>query len=274
MGSILDGRLSFSDTAVGAVSRQGVRRKNNQDAFIIDTDLSMYIVADGVGSLAGGEVASAVACTRIADLLERQIDRIRIDAESDRHVAVQSAIRKCFRDADRTIVREQSTDPLLSRMATTALLAYVDVDTENENSAAAPTRNRLYVANVGDSRALLLRDGEVTQLTHDHTISVGLRDAGIISEEQARRHPDANTLYMYLGGAIFDGPEISSCPVFGGDRVVLMTDGITRPMDNQLVADLVTSVEDAKLAAIHVADAAMEHGSGDDVTCLVVDVCD
>ena len=159
MGSTLDGRLSFSATAVGAVSRRGVRRKNNQDAFIIDRDLSMYVVADGIGSLAGGEVASAVACAQITDLLEHQIDQITGDAESGRHVAIQSAIRNSFRDADSRIVCEQSMDPFLSRMATTALLAYIDV--ENKTSSAAPTRKRLYVGNVGDSRALLIRDGQL-----------------------------------------------------------------------------------------------------------------
>ena len=272
MGSTVDHRTYYSTTAVGAVSRRGARRQNNQDAFLVDEYLSMYVVADGLASLAGGEVASAIACAQITDLLEDALNRIDVDADCARQTAIPSAIRNCFRAADRRIICEQSMEPFLSRMGTTALLAYIDV--EREDSPATLPEYFLYLGNVGSCRALLVRDGDVSQLTHDHTLAFGLRDAGNISAEQAMRHPGDNELHMYLGGAIHDGPEIYSCPVFHGDRVVLMTDGITRVLDNEQAAALVTSIADVDSAANILADAAFEHGASDDVTCLVISVGD
>ncbi|MEO2026254.1 MAG: PP2C family serine/threonine-protein phosphatase [Fuerstiella sp.] len=272
MGSTLEHQRLCDVTAAGAVSRCGARRQNNQDAFIADEDLAMYVVADGIGSLAGGEVASAIACCEIISLQEHSIDWHNVDSDSGRHAAIRSAIRDCFRAADKRIVCEQSMGPFWSRMGTTALLAYVDV--EHDDSPATSPTYRLYVGNVGACRALLVRDGEVSQLTHDHTLAFGLREAGVISEEQAIRHPGCNELYMYLGGAICDGPEIYSCPASYGDRVILMTDGITRVLDNQQVVELVSSVADVDAAASILADEAVEHGAGDDVTCVVIDIQD
>ena len=273
MGSTVDHQTSYSATAVGAVSRRGTSRQNNQDAFLVDEYLSMYVVADGIASLAGGEAASAIACAQITDLLEDALNRIDVNVDCGRHTAIESAIRNCFRSADRRIVCEQSMEPFLSRMGTTALLAYVDAG--NDHSLTPVTEHRLYVGNVGTCRALLVRDGDVNQLTHDHTLVFGLREAGTISaKKEAMRHPGYNELYMYLGGAICDGPEIYSCPVFDGDRVVLMTDGITRVLDNEHVAALVAGVADVDSAADILADSAFEQGDGDDLTCLVIDIHD
>ncbi|MCP4782827.1 MAG: protein phosphatase 2C family protein [Fuerstiella sp.] len=86
------------------------------------------------------------------------------------------------------------------------------------------------------------------------------------------RHPDFNELYLYPGDAIGDGPKIHSCTAYHGDRVVLIAHGITRVLDNQRIAELATSAADVDSAASILADAAIEHGAGDDVTCVVIDI--
>lgn len=255
-------------TTAGAISKRGARRQNNQDAFLIDEYLSMFVVADGVAQSAGGEIASAIACGQILDVLEATLPKVDAAGPADRRTLIENAIRNCFRAADRRIQCERSMEPFLSKMETTALLGFVDRDFD----ATGDDRARLYVGNAGDSRALLVRYGRAVQLTNDHTIAAGLMREALISEAEAERHPGKNMLYMNLGGSLFDGPEIDSCDAVEGDRLVLMTDGITKTLDNEEVAEIVSAAPDAETAAVSLASRAIEFGATDDVTCVVVEI--
>lgn len=267
MSSVLHpGNYSLT-TSAGAVSHAGVRRTNNQDAFLTDEDLNAFVVADGVAGSAGGEIASAIACSQILDVFEDEFEKI---GDVDREESINSAISKAFHAADRRIICERTMQPFLCHMATTALLAFVD--THSATAGTRPGEGRLYVGNAGDSRAILIRGGTVTQLTHDHTIAVGLEEAGLLNHEEALRHPGRNALYMNLGGSLYDGPQLFSCHVCEGDRLVLVTDGITAAMTNSEIADAMASESDAQSAANHLAFEAIEEGAGDDVTCVVVQI--
>lgn len=255
-------------TCAGAVSRQGTRRVNNQDAFLIDEFLNMFVVADGVAGSDGGEIASAIACGQILDVLDIELSKLNANDSGNRARKIEQAIRHCFRAADRRILCERSMEPFLSQMASTALLTYIDTDA----NAGQGADGRLFVGNAGDSRALLIRSGNATQLTNDHTIAAGMQREGLISEDEAEHHPWRSTLYMHLGGSLYDGPEVFSCDVRDSDRIVLMTDGISRALSNSQIADVVATSLDPVSAAIRVVDEALEHGAGDDVTCVVVEV--
>lgn len=255
-------------TTAGAISKRGVRRQSNQDAFLIDEYLRMFVVADGVAQSIGGEIASSIACEQILNLLEATLPEIDAADPAQRCTVIENAIRNCFRAADRRIQCERSMEPFLSKMATTAVLAFVD----REFDATGDDRARLYVGNAGDSRALLVRYGRAIQLTNDHTIAAGLVREGLISEAEAERHPGKHMLYMHLGGSLFDGPEIDSCDVVEGDRLVLMTDGISKVLDNEEVAEIVSASLDADTAAISLKNRAIDFGATDDVTCVVVEI--
>lgn len=255
-------------TACGAVSRCGVQRMSNQDSYLTDECLQMFVLADGVAGSAGGEIASALACGQILDTFENELSKIQ--QEDDRQASINAAVSQSFRSADRRIVCERTMEPFLSGMATTALLAFVDSCIDS--AAPAMGKGRLYIGNAGDCRALLVRMGEATQLTHDHTIAAGLEEAGLLDHEQALNHPGRSILYINLGGSLYDGPQLSSCCVQEGDRLVLMTDGITGVLGNDDVASIVAATPGAEAAANRLADTAVQKGAGDDVTCVVVDI--
>jgi serine/threonine protein phosphatase PrpC len=255
-------------TSAHAVSQRGTRRLNNQDSYLIDECLNMFVVADGVGGYTGGEIASAVACEQLVDVFDASLLKLNAAITMDRHELITNAVKRCFQSADRRILCERSMQPLLADMATTALLAYIDTHSVLHGNSAGC----LYVGNAGDSRALMIRLGNATQLSNDHTIAAGLQREGIISEDEAAYHPGRHSLYMNLGGNLYDGPEVCSCDVYENDRIVLITDGITAVLSNCQIADFVSNAPDSCTAAIRIVDEALEHGAGDDLTCVVVEV--
>lgn len=265
-------RLQDCVAQTGSASECGRRRNDNQDSYLVDDEMQLCVVADGIGGHMGGNVASQIACEHIADLMEVALENIRRDPVVDRKSAICSALASSFRSADRRIICEQSLNLRQSQMGTTALAAFVDVSHSAGDSV--PRQHQLYIGHVGDSRALLIRDGQAIQLTTVHTLATGLLEAGVITAEQALRHPGRNTLYMFLGGELHDGPQIESCPVYDSDRIVLMTDGITDVLQNQQIAKLLENIYDSEIAAACLVDEAISSGAGDDVTCVVISIRD
>jgi len=269
MGSTIYPVHAQSVVDVGALSECGRRRLHNQDSFLIDEYLRLFAIADGIGGCTGGDVASRIACEHIVDLLDVSLENLRRDDVPDRDEAIRSAITRTFQSADRRIQCEQSLDLRVAQMGTTAVLVYVDTGEDGFTD-----QQQLYVGHVGDSRALLIRDGQATQLTTNHTLAVGLYEAGVISADEALRHPGRNTLYKFLGGELHDGPQVVSCPVYDSDRIVLVTDGVTGVLDNSQVAKLVDSIFDSEIAAACLVDEAISRGASDDVTAIVIRICD
>lgn len=273
MGSTI--HQAFTDAAVdvGVASECGRDRQQNQDSFLIDDDLQLCIIADGVGSRAGGAVASRMACQHLADLLAATFETLRLHGSTDpadRQDIIQAALARSFQSADRRIVCEQALHPRLAGMATTALVACIDSPEPllSEN----PQPLQLHVGHVGDSRAVLLRRGVPVPLTRVHNLAAGLLEAGVITSQQAACHPGRHTLYLFLGGELHDGPALTTCPVFEGDRILLMTDGISDVLDDSSIARLLDSIANPEIAAACVVDEAMRRGSRDDATCVVINV--
>jgi protein phosphatase len=130
---------------------------------------------------------------------------------------------------------------------------------------------RLYAGGVGDSRVYLLRDGDLQQLTRDHSLTQALLDAGTITIEEAATHRYKNVLYRYLGskdgGTGTDPKEISPMP---GDRYMICSDGVTDGLDSETVARILSQQSDPQHAAEAIVKAAEEGGSKDNITCIVV----
>ena len=171
-----------------ARSDVGLVRSNNQDSGYAGSHL--LVVADGMGGHAGGDVASSIAVGRLAQL----------DTEtpaSDLIAALEAAIL----DANQQILRRARDEPLLSGLGTTV-------------TALLRAEGRFALAHIGDSRAYLLRDGETTQITKDHTFVQRLMDEGRLTAEEAERHPQRSVLMRVLGDV--DAEQARDC-----DRLVL-----------------------------------------------------
>src|SRR4051812_19882598 len=191
--------------SVGSRTAQGVR-ENNEDNLVVDLDRHLFLVADGMGGQEGGEKASGLAVEIIP-----QVIRDRLAA----HDQPTQAIRRAMEEANRAIVAAGKGQPEGRRMGTTAVLA-VHHD------------NQVVIGSLGDSRAYLVRDGEVTQLTVDHSVAQALVATGALTPEEARVSPYQHVLHKFLGCTNLNGgPDIHPFAPQPGDRLILATDGLT-----------------------------------------------
>ena len=231
-----------------ARSHTGLLREGNEDSVYAGP--RVLAVADGMGGHAAGEVASAVAIAAIAPLDEDVPGNDLLDVLRDRAVAANAHLRDMV-----------SGDPTLEGMGTTL-------------TALLFAGGRLGLLHIGDSRAYLLRDGRLSQITHDHTLVQRLVDEGRISEQEAGSHPQRSLITRALDGRDGIEPDLSVREARPGDRYLLCSDGLTGP-----VADLDTlleglRLEDPQAACDRLVELALRGGGPDNVTVIVADVVD
>jgi protein phosphatase len=231
-----------------ARSHTGLLRDGNEDSVYAGPRL--LAVADGMGGHAAGEVASAVAIAALAPLDEDAPGADLLDAL---RVAATSA---------NTHLRDMvEGDPALDGMGTTL-------------TAVLSAGNRLGLLHIGDSRAYLLRDGELTQITHDHTLVQTLIDEGRISEEEASTHPQRSVITRVLDGRPGLELDLSVREVRAGDRYLLCSDGLTGPVASRDTLRDALSVPDVQDAVDRLVQLALRGGGPDNVTVIVAEVID
>ena len=234
-------RLQFA-----AISDVGRVRKDNQDSGYAGPWL--LTVCDGVGGAARGDIASSTAV--------QQLRRLDAPPSDDLLGQVAGALHRAH-DRIGELVDE---DPALNGTSTTATVALFD-------------GNRLGIGHVGDSRAYLYRDGELSQLTHDHTFVQSLIDEGRITTDDARVHPHRNLILKALDGIHEAEPDLFELEMVAGDRLLLCSDGVSGVLDDGRLADIL-STGSPDYAAVELVRASLEAGSSDNVTCVVADVLD
>jgi protein phosphatase len=229
--------------AVGAVTDVGRERSGNEDRFLVDEDRHLYAVADGMGGHRAGEVASATAIETLQDAYR-----------------AGRALDEAMEEANSAVFAKASSNAEMRGMGTT-LTAVALVD----------DRTAL-LGHVGDSRAYLMRDGDVTQVTDDHSLVEQLVREGRLSPEEAARHPQRAIITRALGvdpDVEVDTYRIDLRP---GDRILLCSDGLTNMVDDRTIAGLLRRQRDPQQAAKALVDAANRAGGDDNITCVVVDV--
>lgn len=227
-----------------AISDVGRVRKDNQDSGYAGPWL--LTVCDGVGGAARGDIASSTAVQQIRRLDEQPRD-------DDLVALVAGALHRAH-DRIGELVEE---DPALTGTSTTATVALFD-------------GTRLGVGHLGDSRAYLLHDGELTRLTHDHTFVQSLIDEGRITEDESRTHPHRNLILKAVDGIHEAEPDLFYVDLAPGDRILLCSDGACGVLTDGRMADILTTGT-PDFAAVELVRAALEAGSNDNVTCLVAD---
>jgi protein phosphatase len=196
-----------------------------------------------------GEKASGLA----AEIIPRAFHS-HLAASGDATDAVVQALD----EANRAIIDASQNQCLTRRMGTTAVLAVRRAD-------------RVYVAGLGDSRAYLVRDGRVEQLTNDHTVAEALARSGTLTPEQARNSPWRHVLYKFLGCAeMAGGAEVRPFTPENGDRLVLASDGLTNYISDDDLTQGLHSYRIPQEWAVQLVDLALARGSGDNVTCLII----
>ncbi|AMD87007.1 serine/threonine protein phosphatase [Actinomyces radicidentis] len=233
-----------------ARSDVGMVRASNQDSAYAGPHL--VVLCDGMGGPAGGDIASAVAVEHLMPL----------DADSHQAGELLGLLRDAVQDAHAELISRSSEDPDLAGLGTTCI-------------AIMRSGNKLAMVHVGDSRAYLLRDGELTQVTTDHTFVEYLVETGRLTREQARRHPQRSVLLRVLGDAEGDVQlDESIREAVPGDRWLLCSDGLCGPVSAETIGEVLATVEDPGEAADQLIDLALRAGGPDNVTAVVVDVVD
>jgi protein phosphatase len=230
---------------------KGVVRSGNEDFHLMQLDRGIFIVADGMGGHAAGEVASEMAVRIIAD--EMGSFRSLPDAEVAGRLftAVQSANGAIFR---RTMVEKDKRG-----MGTTA-------------TALILFPRRYLIAQVGDSRAYLLRDGQLTQVTKDHSYVQEQVDAGLLTPEQARTHPYGNVITRCVGSNEEVTPDIYFGNLESGDVILLASDGLTGMLEDHQLAKIIQAGGEPKQWVDRMIHDANRRGGLDNITVIVVRV--
>jgi protein phosphatase len=239
----------------GSVSVTGQFRENNEDRCHTDSGARFFLVADGMGGQCAGEKASELA----VELISKRLNEL-VDFDQDGPCDVALALDSAVGNANAEIMALGEVEPAYHNMGTT-LTFLLSVG------------GKLYVGGIGDSRTYLLRDGRLTQLTKDHSLTQALVDAGTISAEEAVHHRYRNVLWRYLGtkegGARVDPQVIDPRP---GDRFMLCSDGVVDGVEDESIRDLMRQFDDPQQAAEELVAAAEQGGSRDNITCVVVHV--
>jgi len=230
----------------GEATDVGRVRTNNEDAMY--TSERLFAVADGMGGHQGGEVASDTALRTLEGSFVEPTPEGLLDAAHDANDAVLDAA---------------ATDPALRGMGTT-LVAIAPMDGEEA----------IAWINVGDSRLYLLRDGELTQISEDHSLVQEAVRSGDLTPEEAQVHPQRNVVTRALGidrDILIDGDRIDA---FAGDRYVLCSDGLYEFVEDDRIASTLRRLDDPNEAAREVVRLANEGGGRDNITVVVVEVVD
>jgi protein phosphatase len=231
-----------------AQSHVGLVRQGNEDSGYAGPRL--LVVADGMGGHAAGEVASAVAVEALSVLDG--------PGPAPDDSATDEALGEAIARANTRIRELVEADPRRSGMGTTV-------------TALLWTGAGFSLAHIGDSRAYLLRDGELVQLTRDHTYVQALIDEGRISEHERETHPARSLLLQALGGEDVT-PDIASVEAEDGDRVLLCSDGLSGVVDAGRIARALLENSDPQAAADQLVEMAVEGGGPDNITCVVADI--
>lgn len=235
-----------------AHSEIGLVRNNNQDSAYVSS--TMLLVADGMGGAAAGDLASSVAVSQL-----RQVDeKLRAAAQFPSASALVDEAAAALRAANDKLAELVVADHSLEGMGTTVCGGLFD-------------GNQLALCHIGDSRGYLLRDGEMTQLTHDHSWVQSLVDEGKIRPEEAEHHPHRSLLLKVLNGQPTHSPDFQIVGLQAGDRLLFCSDGLSGLVSNEHIAQLMKrpSLDDA-LARLIVA--AHQGGGLDNISIVLADV--
>lgn len=276
----LDEVWTCLDVDFGAVSHQGFVRESNQDCFLVmrfgrslenlmtnlDEDLfeqnyvmSGYgmLVADGMGGMAGGDVASRLALSKLIELIVDTSDwTLALQRQKDVTTVLERMTDR-FLQIDDILRKEADNDRTLQGMGTTL-------------TVAGALGSNLIIGHVGDSRAYLLHEDKFTQLTTDHTLAQALIDAGVAHPDDPASRSMRHVLTAAVGslGERVD-PQVQRFKLRGGDKLLLCTDGLTEMVDDETIAQVLRDAKSAQETCQDLIDLSLSGGGTDNVTVVV-----
>lgn len=235
--------VSYAHTDVGQ------RRKNNEDAFFVDDELGLWVVADGMGGQAAGEVASQQAVETVHEMVLSGLRR-------DQGKSVERILESAVQAATYMVFGMAELDSSKSGMGTTL-------------SAILRQPDRLVIAQVGDSRIYRIRDGQASQLTEDHTLVNWQIQQGLITPEEAKRSKQKNVITRAVGNRDYVQVDILACDIQPNDVFVLCSDGLYSYVRTEELPAVIACGGDVAVQAL--IDLANQRGGKDNITVALVE---
>ena len=241
---------------------RGLRRHHNEDEFLARDDLGLYVVADGMGGHAAGEVAARIAAREVErsveatrgteDITWPQEWKLELSFNANRLVHAIGA-------AHREVTEAVTGEPALRGMGATIVATLLD-----------PAANRMSVAHVGDSRAYLRRDGATMLITADHSWVHEQVAAGLLTEDAARTHPLKNVVTRALGGGQEPIVDVTDHELAAGDLVLLCSDGLNTMLADEEIGAVLANGGDLTRLAYQLVAEANRRGGVDNVTVVLI----
>lgn len=230
-------------TSFGSRTDIGCLRDHNEDSLVVTPPL--FAVADGMGGHAAGEVASEIAVRVMSELAPEHPDG--------------EALGRAIEEANRAVIQAAREGRGRQGMGTTMTAAMLEGE-------------RLVIAQVGDSRAYLLHQGKLQQLTRDHSLMADMIEAGQLTPEEARTHPQRSVITRALGSDAHLHPDIYEINVETGDRLLICSDGLSGMIFDDQIENTLRRVQDPQRCASQLVNEAIAAGGHDNVTVIVADV--
>ncbi|MEN9530367.1 MAG: hypothetical protein RI932_2240 [Pseudomonadota bacterium] len=245
------------------LSDVGIVRENNQDSFLVEPEIGLFIVADGMGGRAGGEVASTLAVETLKSEISTRFRELYSSDASTREIILKQAINS----ACLSIYSRSLELPHLRGMGTTTTALWLPVrNPANPGNSGSP---QACVAHVGDSRCYLLRAGLFYQLTSDHSLFQEKIRAGVLHPESPLACQMKSVITRCVGYQEDEEVDVLSFEPFRGDRFLICSDGLSNKVSEKEMADLLLE-DDLNWVAEHMVALAKERGGEDNITILLI----
>lgn len=227
---------------------KGLRRESNQDSYLVNENIGLFIVADGMGGHSGGEVASSMAVEIVEEVMLQPGAHLKSPRE---------LILEAYEEASRRIYDKAATvSPELAGMGTTMVMAYI-------------RGKYLYIGNVGDSRCYLYKDPYFWQITEDHSLLNEQVRSGVMTEEQVRQFVGRNVITRSVGYERDVYPDIIEREIKPGEVYLMCSDGLSGLVDDTTIAKILNNNPPEKVVKACV-EQALANGGDDNVTVMLV----
>lgn len=236
---------------IGYRTDTGNYRKANEDAVYVSNETGLYLVADGVGGHNAGDLASRTAVEVISSRCQSEIQNV-YDSDS-----LGITLQQLLTEVNERILALAASDPARKGMATTLVLACLRGRTA-------------YLANVGDSRAYLIRDRQISQITEDHTLVNDLVKGGFITREEALTHPERHKITRAMGAELTVEPDFHQVALYPEDVLILCTDGLYTEVSEDLMVQLADQADTMDDLARQLVDQAIRNEGKDNITVICI----
>lgn len=246
--------LSLMQLYCGAASNTGMAREENQDAFLTNPELGLFLVSDGIG----GHQAGALASKIVAEVLPVMLaDRLK-NLKSSGTRTIKSMLKRTIMELSKRMRTESTSQTGFKGMGATLVMALL-------------RQNRCFIANMGDSRAYRLRKGKLAKLSEDHSVVGLLLRAGEIEPEETKYHPARGQLSRYIGMLDDVHPYLRTVTFKEGDRLLLCSDGLTGVINDKEITNILRREADPQATCEELVAAANAAGGPDNITVVVID---